>query len=62
MTQTPPRDPDEQVAADQDRFRWTAPLVPLEPDEVFIPATVEEMMAGKTGQVVKESELRPEQP
>jgi|GEM_PF-5956287 len=37
-----------------DRFVWKHPLILLEPGETYIPATIEELMEGKTGRIVKD--------
>lgn len=40
-----------------DRFVWDTPLIQLQPDEVYVPATIEELREGKSGRIIKDPAL-----
>lgn len=50
-------DPSAERVDPLDRFVWQGPLIDLAPDEVYVPATVEELREGKSGRIIKDPNL-----
>lgn len=54
MSDQPPATDETAITPPEERFRVTGPLIPLAPDEIYIPATIEELLQGKPGRIVKD--------
>lgn len=55
MSDTSPTTPPQE--SNPARFVWDTPLIQLQPDEVYVPATIEELRAGKSGRIIKDPAL-----